>query len=275
MPERMYGKSARIYDLLYVGTGIKDYKAETADLRRVIEESNPTARTLLDVACGTGAHLAELRRRYEVEGVDLSHAMLAIARGSVPGIPLHQADMRTLDLGRTFDVVICLFSSIGYVTGPGELQSTVARLAAHLAPGGVLILDGWIRPDAWRDGFRPEPEIARDDEVLVVRLASSRRDGLITELDMHHLVQTTEGVDYFKEHHRLALTPTSDYVAAVERAGLTARVIPDYMPNRDRIVGLRAAWSMSGTAGNEMEPDEAARAWMGSPPEPGPRVIAC
>jgi SAM-dependent methyltransferase len=235
----VYDKSARIYDLLYVGTGIKDYPAEAAELDRLIKESCPTARTLLDVACGTGAHLAELSHRYEVEGADLSPAMLAVARGRLPGIPLHQADMRTLDLGRSFDAVICLFSSIGYVTDPSEMRSTVARLAAHVAPGGVLILDGWVRPDEWRESFRPEPDIARDEEMLVVRLAHSRREGNVTELEMHHLVQTAEGIDYFVERHRLALTPTADYVSAMEAAGLVTRVIPNYMPGRDRIVGSR------------------------------------
>jgi len=235
----VYDKSARIYDLLYVGTGIKDYQAETAELRRIIEDSSAGARTLLDVACGTGAHLAELSRWYEVEGADISPAMLAVARRRLPAIPLHQADMRTLDLGRSFDVVICLFSSIGYVTDPSEMQATVARLAAHVAPGGVLVLDGWVRPDRWREGTKPEPEIARDDDVMVVRLADSRLAGSITELDMHHLVQSADGVEYFMERHRLALTPTGDYVSAVEDAGLAARVIPDYMPGRDRIVGLR------------------------------------
>jgi SAM-dependent methyltransferase len=234
-----YATSARIYDLLYVGAGIKDYQAETAELHRLIEESRPGAKTLLDVACGTGAHLAELRRWYEVEGVDLSPAMLAVARRRVSGIPLHQADMRTLDLGRSFDTVICLFSSIGYVTDPAEMRSAVARLAAHVAPGGVLVLDGWVRPDEWHDRFRPEPDIAHDDEALVVRLAFARRERDITNLDMHHLVQTAGGIDYFVENHKLALTPTADYVSAVEIAGLSARVIPNYMPGRDRIVGLR------------------------------------
>jgi len=41
------------------------------------------------------------------------------------------------------------------------------------------------------------------------------------------------------EPHRLRLTETDDYVSAVTDAGLEARVIPDYMPNRDRIVGTR------------------------------------
>jgi len=237
----VYGQSARIYDLLYVGSGIKDYPAESAELDRIIREANPTARTLLDVACGTGAHLVELRRWYSVQGVDLSPAMLAVARGRLPGVPLAEADMRTLDLGQSFDVVTCLFSSIGYITDPSEMRSAIAHIAAHVAPGGVLILDGWVRPDHWREGISPEPDIAQDDEVLVVRLSVSRRAGNITELDMHHLVQTSGGIEYFVESHRLALTKTEDYVAAVEGAGLAARIIPDYMPGRDRIVGTRPA----------------------------------
>ena len=236
----VYGKSARIYDLLYVGAGIKDYPLEAAGLHNIIQGADPQAKTLLDVACGTGAHLAELRRWYEVEGVDQSPDMLAVAQARLPGVPLHVADMRTLDLGKSFDVVMCLFSSIGYITDPAELRSTIGRLAAHIAPGGVLILDGWLRPEAWHDDYRGEPDVAYDDDTMVVRLAFSRRDGSITELDMHHLVRTNSGVDYFSEVHRLALTPTAEYVSAVEGAGLTSRVIPDYMPNRDRIVGTRA-----------------------------------
>jgi SAM-dependent methyltransferase len=236
----VYDKSARIYDLLYVGSGIKDYPAEAAELHRTIQEACPTAKTLLDVACGTGAHLVEMQRWYEVEGVDLSPAMLAVARTRLPGVRLQEADMRTLHLGRTFDAVTCLFSSIGYMTDLAELRAAVARLAAHVAPGGVLIIDGWVRPDQWRDNFRPDqPDVASDDEVTVVRLSFSRRDGNITELEMHHLVQTDSGIEYFMEPHRLRLTETDDYVSAVTDAGLEARVIPDYMPNRDRIVGTR------------------------------------
>jgi SAM-dependent methyltransferase len=236
---RVYDKSARIYELLYTQTGIKDYSAEAAELHQIITEANPPARTLLDVACGTGAHLAELRQWYSVEGSDISPAMLARAAARLPGVPLHLVDMRKLDLGRKFDAVICLFSSIGYITDPLELRSTVERLAAHVAPGGVLILDGWIRPDEWSDEYRAGPDIASDDEMTVVRLTFSRRFGNITELDMHHLVRTESGIEHFVENHRLALTSTEDYIFAVENAGLRARVLSNFMPARDRIVATR------------------------------------
>ena len=74
-----------------------------------------TGNRLLDVACGTGLHLSYLKQHFQVEGLDLDERLLAIARQRNPGIPLHHADMTAFNLGRTFDVVICLFSDIGYV----------------------------------------------------------------------------------------------------------------------------------------------------------------
>jgi hypothetical protein len=53
MLDPVYDKSARIYDLLYTGIGIKDYAAEAEELRRIIMGACPAAHTLLDVACGT------------------------------------------------------------------------------------------------------------------------------------------------------------------------------------------------------------------------------
>lgn len=237
----MYGQVARIYDLLYTGTGIKDYPAEAEALHALIQESSPRARTLLDVACGTGAHLEIMRRWYTVEGVDISPEMLEVATSRLPGVPLEVADMRTLDLGRQFDVVMCLFSAIGYLTKPAEMQTAIRRMADHVAPGGVLIVDGWVRPEVWNDDHQGGPDVASDDSTTVVRLALSRRMGSITELDLHHLVRDVSGIEYFVEHHRLALVPTADYVTAFEAAGLEARVVPDYMPSRDRVVGKKPA----------------------------------
>ena len=234
-----YGKSAAIYDLLYTGTGIKDFAAEASELHALIQEAAQGAKTLLDVACGTGALLAEMRRWYSVEGVDISADMLAVAKRRLPDVTFTQADMRALDVGRTFDAVTCLFSSIGYITEPSELKPAIARLAAQVAPAGVLIVDGWLRPEVWEDGHRPHAEEASDANMTVVRLAFSRRDSDITEMDMHHLVATEKGIEHFSEEHRLRLVPTDEYVAAFEAAGLTTRVVPDYMPGRDRVVGVR------------------------------------
>lgn len=235
-----YERSARVYDLLYTGAGIRDFAADAAAVHDLVQRANPQARTLLDVACGTGLHLAHFRTWYDVAGIDRSAPMLAVARSRLgDDVPLSAADMRDFDLQRQFDVVTCLFSSIGYLTDENDLPRAFRRFVAHLAPGGVCVVDGWVRPDAWRDDYAPPPEQADDGTTTVVRLGRNMRTGRITTLEEHHLVRDQRGVDYFFEQHALLLSPTEQYVSAAEAAGLSADVIEGYMPDRDRIVAVK------------------------------------
>jgi SAM-dependent methyltransferase len=238
-PQVQYSRSAQVYDLIYAGSGVKDYAAEASRLDDTIRSINPKARTLLDVACGTGLHLAELQKKYTVEGVDLSEDMLAVARQRLPGVRLGTADMRTLDLGRQFDAVTCLFSSIGYMHSIEDLNAAFAAMARHLNVGGVLVVDGWVRPGDWQVHGHPDVETASDGVTTVVRVAQRHRKGNITTLDMHHLLATKDSVEYFVEHHDLALMETDDYLAAATNAGLAPSVEADYLPGRDRIVAVR------------------------------------
>jgi SAM-dependent methyltransferase len=235
-----YERSARIYDLLYTRGAIMDFAADAAAVHGLVQRTNRGARTLLDVGCGTGLHLAQLRQWYDVAGVDRSSSMLAVARSRLGrDVLLQPADMRDFDLERQFDVVTCLFSSIGYLTNDDDLRHAFQRFADHLTPGGVLVVDGWVRPDAWRDGYAPPPEQADDGATTVVRLVRSKRDGRLTTLEQHHLVRDATGIDHFFELHALMLVPSEQYVAAAEAAGLSPNVVRDYMPDRDRIVAVK------------------------------------
>lgn len=134
----MFQRSQRYSDAIY---SFKDYAAEAERVHGTVQARRPGARTLSDVACGTGKHIAALRHRYRVEGLDLDPEMLAMARERLPGVPLHAADMRAFDLGRHFDAVVCLFASIGYVRSEDALRAATAAMARHLDPGGVLLVE--------------------------------------------------------------------------------------------------------------------------------------
>ena len=120
----MFTDSAHIYDAVY---SFKDYAAESRRIHELIEERSPGASTLLDVACGTGKHLEQLRAWYEVSGLDLDPQLLELAKERLGDVELHQGDMTAFTLGRRFDVVTCLFSSIGYVV-------TLERLGERSPP---------------------------------------------------------------------------------------------------------------------------------------------
>src|SRR3954470_19646065 len=132
----MFSKSAKFYDALYQS---KDYAAASARVHALIQQHNPDAKSLLDVGCGTGKHLELLSKFYRCEGLDLNSDMLGIAAKRCPDIPLHHANMIDFELGRRFDSIICLFSSIAYVRTKDKLEQTLATFARHLEPNGVVI----------------------------------------------------------------------------------------------------------------------------------------
>jgi SAM-dependent methyltransferase len=236
----MFRHIARVYDLLYEATG-KDYAQESTDVHRLIQQRRPGARTLLDVACGTGGHLCHLQHWYDVTGADIDPGMLDQARARLPGVSLVEADMRTLALAGSFDAAVCLFSSIGYLGSADELVSAVGAMARHLTPGGVLIVDGWVRPDAWISGGTTEVATASSEQVTVVRMSRSLRQGDRTSLEMHHLIGTPAGIEHVVDHHELTLFAPADYVTAFRASGLVVDTVESPMPGRDRYVGITAS----------------------------------
>lgn len=95
--------------------------------------------SVLDAGCGTGRVAIELHRRgVEVVGVDVDASMLSTARRLAPDVAWVEHDLTTLDLGRTFDVVL-LAGNVPLFTPPGTAGDLVAACARHLAPDGMLV----------------------------------------------------------------------------------------------------------------------------------------
>jgi SAM-dependent methyltransferase len=96
-------------------------------------------RNVLDAGCGTGRVAIELARRgIEVVGVDTDGSMLATARKLAPSITWVEQDLTTLDLGRSFDIVV-MAGNVPLFTPPGTHAALVAGCARHVARDGALV----------------------------------------------------------------------------------------------------------------------------------------
>jgi SAM-dependent methyltransferase len=198
----------------------------------------PAAQTLLDVACGTGKHLACLRSRFSCEGVDLDAGLLAVARERLGDVPLRQGDMRTLDLGRRFDAVTCLFSAIGFVRDLDGLAAAARSLATHVAEGGVLIVEPWLTPEVWLAG-RPHVLTAEAEGIVLARVTVAGREGNISTTEMHYTVGTSDGVERWEENHELGLFTEEEMRRAFEATGLAVEHDPVGLIGRGLWIGTR------------------------------------
>jgi SAM-dependent methyltransferase len=240
-----YHDLAGWYDALYDARG-KDYDTEAAALLTLARDAGAQVRSLLDVACGTGRHLQAFSSEVaDLTGLDGSAEMLELAAGRLgPGVRLHEGDLRAFDLGRTFDVVTCLFSSIGHVHDEGELDAAVAAMAAHVAPGGVLLVEPWLTPAAvGEDGVR-DLVTARTEDGVIARAGSSRREGDVLVVRFAWAVASPSGVATREETHRMPLFTPDRYVAAVASAGLHGswrEAVPGLDADRGLLVGTRPA----------------------------------
>ncbi len=232
----MFAKTADYYDRIY---DFKDYEQECQTVVAFIDQHlRSGGNRLLDVACGTGRHLEYLRQRFAVEGLDLSPELLEIARQRNPGVPFHQADMVDFDLGRTFDVVTCLFSSIGYVKTLEALHRALFSMARHLVPGGLMIIEPWFAPEAWRPNtvhalFIDEPELK------IARINTSFVEGRLSYFDLHYLIGTPQGTEHLVEHHELGLFEPQEMHDALVRAGLQVTYDHEGLTGRGLYIGRR------------------------------------
>jgi ubiquinone/menaquinone biosynthesis C-methylase UbiE len=212
----MFAKTAQYYDKIY---SFKDYQAEAQCLLANLGKLGVKGNQLLDVACGTGGHIEYLREHFEVEGLDISAEVLEIARQRHPGVVFHQGDMMAFDLGRRFNVVTCLFSSIGYVKTLENLVRAVERMAGHLRPGGALVIEPWFTPEAWKPGT-VHALLIDEPELKIARVNTSYMDGRLSYFDLHHLIGTPEGTEHIVERHELGLFTVEEMKAALEGAEL-------------------------------------------------------
>ncbi len=222
------------YDKIY---SFKDYEREAQRVLRVAEEHlRIPGKSLLDIACGTGRHIEYFKDRFQVEGLDISDGMLAIARKRNPNVRFHKGDMTGFDIVRSFDVITCLFSAIGYAKTLDLAGEAIACMSRHLNPGGVVIVEPWFTPHEWRPGT-VHAMLVDEPDLKIARVNTSFVNGRVSYFDLHHLIGTAEGTTHSVEHHELGLFEIDEMKKMFVEAGLSVTHDPEGITGRGLYVG--------------------------------------
>lgn len=129
-----------------------DYAEEAAFFERVLNGAcRPAPRTVLELGSGGGNNALYLKSRFEMTLVDLSPQMLAVSQALNPECEHREGDMRTVNLGQTFDAVF-IHDAIMYMTSETDLRDAIRNAYRHCRAGGVTLLV----PDCVRESFVAE-----------------------------------------------------------------------------------------------------------------------
>lgn len=183
------------------------------------------ATTLLDIGCGGGKNVLNLKRKYEVTGLDLSPVMLAQAQALNPECEFVLGDMRSFRLGRTFDAIL-MDDAMSYVASPGDFEAALRTAADHLRPGGVMV----VTPDVTVENFQQNRTTAtpamrtgapdEPDVVFVENVYDPDPDDGQYETTVLYLIREHGKLRVETDHWTMGLFPLATWRRVLREAGL-------------------------------------------------------
>jgi SAM-dependent methyltransferase len=237
-----FQKYSAYYDLLYRD---KDYAAEVEYVARTIRSSTSAARNILEFGSGTGRHgrlLAALG--FKVHGIERSVEMVAMAHAARAGPMLGTSgsftcevgDVRSINLGQTFDAVIALFHVISYQTTNEDLQAAFRVAAHHLTLGGVFLFDVWHGPAVLTE--RPTQRIKNvvNECLEVTRTArpevDTNRNTVKVTYEMQCRDQESGEIARFSEDHIMRYLFPTEIELLAQACGMRLVMTEEFLTGR-------------------------------------------
>ena len=194
--------------------------------RRNVAPAGGALPTLLELGCGGGHLLSHLTPHFVTEAVDIAPRMLEISQRLNPQTRHHLGDMRTIRLGRGFDVV-AIHDAVNYMTTEADLRAAIAAAAAHLNPGGLLLL----APDCIRETFTGPRVVewtreAEDRSVTFIEYMSKPQPDATTIESVFIFIIDHDGrLQVESDRHTGGLFPMATWLNLLAEAGLDGEYV--------------------------------------------------
>jgi len=143
-----------------------DYCRHVAKL--INQHSRRRLRKLLDIGCGGGKNILNLKQDFSVTGMDLSPVMLAQAKQLNPECTFFQGDMRSFSHDQPFDAIL-MDDAISYMSCRKDFEAAFRTTHAHLKPGGVMVVTADVTKETFQQNHTTTTPASRDGlEVVFV-----------------------------------------------------------------------------------------------------------
>jgi SAM-dependent methyltransferase len=214
------------YDLLYRD---KDYAGESRFIIDLIRSHVPSAKTLLNIGCGTGKHdrfFADAG--FTITGIDFSKEMLAIAESANTGssFKYHQADARNFRSEHGFDAVVSLFHVFSYQNSNEDAAAFLKTIRTALKPNGVGVFDYWYGPAVIHQKPGNREKRAESQALQMIRKTRSTIDYtksvVRVEFDIDIFKKPTMERQSLNEVHSMRYFTCTEVDLLAQAAGLRA-----------------------------------------------------
>jgi SAM-dependent methyltransferase len=216
-----------------------DYMDEVAFFLQALDHDDALPqRTMLELGSGGGSNAFHLKTHFAMTLTDISPDMLAVSRAINPEIEHIIGDMRSIRLGRQFDVVF-IHDAIDYMTTEADLRQALETAFIHCQPGGTAL----FVPDHVRETFEPSTDHGGSDgDGRALRYLEWQFDPDITDstCTTHYVFMLREGDTLHVEHdeHKCGLFARADWLWWIREAGFQPeRLLDSY--DRDVFVARK------------------------------------
>jgi SAM-dependent methyltransferase len=222
----MYAELAEWWPLL---SPPDEYTEEAAYFLQALHDAGvKEGSTLLELGSGGGSNAFHLKQYYYLTLTDISPDMIAVSQSINPECEHIAEDMRSLRLGRQFDVVF-IHDAIDYMTTESDLQQALETAFVHCKPGGIAL----FVPDHTCENFEAasdhhgrDGEDGRGLRYLEWTFDPDEND---TTYTTHYVFMLREGDSMHIEHdrHTCGLFPRAFWLQTLADLGFQPRHLVD------------------------------------------------
>ena len=153
-------------------------------IKKKIKKFHPNAKSILEMACGTGKVINKLSRHYDCWGFDASRQMIEKAKEKKKRVNFFIADMRTFNIKHKFDVIFCIFDSINHLLNLNEWKKTFINSYKHLSKGGLFIFD--VNTPSQLNNFYNYPVqlLKKNNEYCIIEIKSLGKNSAEWDITM-------------------------------------------------------------------------------------------